>query len=89
MLSARANNPKQPGTPASDRAFSADYRYSLQAINTRFDSVEWFVKDVQRMDESIDLPEVVYQGTYADCVKYLQSVNADTPFRCVGDYVTL
>ena len=89
MIEAEKNNPKQAGQRASEKAFSECYRYAFFAIHTRFDAVQWLVADVDRQDQVTSKAEIVMQGTYAECVAYLDRVKAAKPFRMSGWIIEL
>lgn len=46
------NHPKHAGRVASGYlTFGRHSRYSVMSIHTRFDAIEWFVKDSEKPDE--------------------------------------
>lgn len=62
-MSAIVNNPKLAGQIASTRKelFGGDSRYAIAPVHTRFDEVEWFVWDAERLDAT-GRPEVIRQA---------------------------
>lgn len=68
-----ANNSRQAGSLASRKVTFGDHsRYAVAAVHTRFDAVEWFVWDAERIDPLFDAPEVIRQApTFAAAVEGL------------------
>ena len=52
-------------------------RYALVSMRTRFDTVEWFVTDVERICETTGNPEVAMQGDEATCRAFIARPDAD------------
>jgi hypothetical protein len=69
LMTASANNPRKAGQLASDKKiFGQNSRYAVAAVHTRFDAVQWFVWDAERLDE-LDIPSVIRQEeTYDNAV---------------------
>ena len=67
---AKQNDPAKAGQRASRPVcFGELSRYSVFAVHTRFDSVAWFVQDVQELDDA-GLPLVMrICATFDDAVK--------------------
>lgn len=61
-----ANNPALRGqTAARKQLFGDNSRYAVAPIHTRFDAVEWFVWDADRLDKQ-GIPEVIRQAATLD-----------------------
>ncbi len=46
------NNPERAGHVASGYlTFGRHSRYAVMSVHTRFDAIEWFVKDSEKIDE--------------------------------------
>jgi len=61
-----ANNPALRGQPAARKQLFGDYsRYAVAPIHTRFDAIEWFVWDADRLDKQ-GIPEVIRQAATID-----------------------
>lgn len=61
-----ANNAALRGQPAARKQLFGDCsRYAVAPIHTRFDAVEWFVWDADRLDKN-GFPEVIRQARTLD-----------------------
>jgi hypothetical protein len=61
-----ANNPALRGQPAARKQLFGDCsRYAVAPIHTRFDAIEWFVWDADRLDKQ-GAPEVIRQAATLD-----------------------
>lgn len=62
-MTAIVNNPKLAGQIATTRKelFGGYSRYAIAPVHTRFDAVEWFVWDAERLDPT-GRPEVIRQA---------------------------
>jgi hypothetical protein len=57
------NDPRQAGRLASKKiTFGEASRFAVAAVHTRFDRVQWFVWDADRVDEVTDGPAVIRQN---------------------------
>ena len=64
-----ANDQSRKAQLASRKATFGDLsRYAIAAVHTRFDAVEWFVWDAERMDD-LGMPSVIRQAaSFEDAV---------------------
>ena len=61
-MSALVNNPKLAGQIATRKELFGGYsRYAIAPVHTRFDAVEWFVWDAERLDAT-GRPEIIRQA---------------------------
>jgi hypothetical protein len=63
-----ANDPTRAGQDASKRQYFGEFnRYSVFAVHTRFDAVQWFVTDAETITDAQvragQLPAVIRQET--------------------------
>lgn len=65
------NNPDRKGELAQrKRLFGDCSRYAVAPVHTRFDAVEWFVWDAERIDPVTGRPEIIRQeATLADAMR--------------------
>lgn len=57
------NNPNLAGQLAAKKElFGGHSRYAIAPIHTRFDAVEWFVWDAERIDPATNNPGVIRQA---------------------------
>ena len=57
------NNPKLAGQLAAKKElFGGHSRYAIAPIHTRFDAVEWFVWDAEKIDPVTGGPNVIRQA---------------------------
>jgi hypothetical protein len=66
------NDPAKRGQPAARKQLFGEYsRYAVAPVHTRFESVEWFVWDAERCNET-GSPEVIRQAsTLEEAIKGL------------------
>ena len=56
------NNPNLAGQLASKKVLFGGYsRFAIAPVHTRFDAVEWFVWDAERIDPVTGGPDVIAQ----------------------------
>lgn len=77
-LKVQSNDPARAGQIASKVSYFGEFgRYSVYAVHTRFDAVQWFVTDAEGVtDEQVrhrEMPPVIRQeSTYEAAVAGLQ-----------------
>ncbi len=79
------NNSKLAGAEikGTSETFGAFGRYRVFAVHTRFDAVQWFVKDAECIDELTELPAVIRKAdTKAEAMKGLESESEDLGYYC-------
>lgn len=62
-MTAPRNNPLRSGELAAKREFFGGWsRYAIAPIHTRFDAVEWFVWDAEKIDPDTKRSTVIRQA---------------------------
>ncbi len=86
---AEPNNPARAGQLASGKAyFGENDHFLIYAVHTRFDSVQWFVIDLDMPEDEDDLPHVITQDDdFNKAVAYTLGVGVEIRFTPIDGYI--